>query len=142
MAETAIYISAASLLISAAALVVSILVAIRTARLTTAQIRTELLTKLYHARVEYRRFIRRIKELRDNPPDPLPPELKELLDSEGGFQKFEHDTEKYRRLLLGPRRNLDSQTLLTMRHHTDAMVIETEDNNTRLDQILVRIRRQ
>ena len=138
--EIGMYISAASLLISILALGVSLVVAIRTARSVTAQIRTELLSKLYHARIEYTRFNRRIKELGENPRSPLPPELKSLLDSEGGFQKFEEDTEKYRRALLGPRRNLDSQTLLTLRHHTDAIVMQIEDDNRRLDEILGRTR--
>ncbi len=137
----AIYISAVSLLISVAALSVSVVVAIHNARLAKAQIRTELLTRLVHVRVEYARFNRRIRELKENPPDPLPPELKELLDAETMFQKFEQDTERYRRALLGPRRDLDGGSLLTLRHHTDAMAKQTEDDNKRLDEILARTKR-
>jgi hypothetical protein len=78
--------SICSLLISVVALAVSVVAAIRTARLATAQTRTELLTKLYYAQVEYEHFNRRIGELKLNPPDPLPPELRALFDSEAGFK--------------------------------------------------------
>jgi hypothetical protein len=134
-----LWISVISLLTSIAALGVSATVAIRNARLATAQIRTEVLTKLYDVRVEYARFNRRIRELRQNPPAPLPLELKMLLDSEAGFHKFEQDTEKYRRALLGPRRDLDAQAPLILQHHTDALAKRTEDDNRRLDEILARI---
>jgi hypothetical protein len=133
-----LWISIISLLISAAALGVSAIVAIRNARLQIAQIRTEVLTKLYDVRVEYARFTRRIRELRQNPPAPLPLELKMLFDSEAGFQKFEQDTEKYRRALLGAKRDPDARALLTLQHHTDALAKQTEDDNRRLDDILAR----
>jgi hypothetical protein len=55
-------------------------------------------------------------------------------ESEAAFQKFEQDTERYRRALLGPRRSLDSEALLALRHHTDAMAKQTEDVNRRLDE--------
>jgi hypothetical protein len=77
--------------------------------------------------------------LRQNPPAPLPLELKMLFDSEAGFQKFEQDTEKYRRALLGAKRDPDARALLTLQHHTDALAKQTEDDNRRLDEILGRI---
>jgi hypothetical protein len=129
------------LLISAAALAVSCTVGIQNRRLSKAQIRTELLTKLYGLRLDYSRFNRRIKELRKNPPDPLLADLadlKKLLDAEPMFWKFEQDTEQYRQALLGPKRGLSAQALLAPQHHTDAMVKQTEDSNRRLDEILAR----
>jgi hypothetical protein len=136
--KMSLVISIISLLTSVAAFGLSAFVAIRNARLQTAQIRTELLTKLYDVRVGYTRFNRRISALRHNPPDPLPLELKTLFESEAGFQQFERDTERYRRALLEPGHSLDAQALLNLRHHTDAMAKQTEDDSRRLDEILAR----
>jgi hypothetical protein len=135
----ATYISAASLLISVLALGVSVVVIIRNARLASTQIKTELLSKLNHVRIEYTRFNRRIRKLRENPPQPLPPELKALLDAEAEFQKFEQYTEVYRQALLEPRRKFTSELLLSMQHSVDAIAQQTADDNTRLDELLASI---
>jgi len=131
-------ISIFSLLVSVVGLGLSSIVAIQNRRLSKAQIRTELLTKLYGVRVDYARFNRRIMELKQNPPDPLPAELRALLDAEPAFQKFEQDTERYRQALLGPKRGLDAEALLSLRHRVDAMARQTEDDDRRLDEILAR----
>jgi hypothetical protein len=129
-----------SLLISVVALAVSVVVAIRTARLATAQSRTELLTKLYCVQVEYARFNRRVGELKQNPPsDPLPPELTALLDAETAFKKLEQVAARYRQALFGPKSELDTETLLILGHHTNAIAMRIEDDNKRLDEILARI---
>jgi len=124
--------------VALAALGLSSIVAILNRQLSKAQIRTELLTKIYGVQLDYERFNRRIRELRRSPPDPLPAELKGLLDAEPAFRKFEQDTARYREALLDPKRGLSAQALLTLQHHTDAMAKRTEEDNRRLDEILAR----
>ena len=141
MPTTPVLISMFSLLVALAALGLSSIVAILNRQLSRAQIRTELLTKLYGVQLDYERFNRRIRELRRNPPNPLPPELKALLDAELAFWKFEQDTGRYRQALLGVKRGLSAQALLTLQHHTDAMAERTEDDNRRLEEILARATR-
>jgi hypothetical protein len=141
MPTAPVLISIFSLLVALAALGLSSMVAILSRQLSKAQIRTELLTKLYGVQLDYERFNRRIGELRRSPPDPLPADLKTLLDAEPAFWKFEQDTALYRQALLGAKRGLSAQVLLTLQHHTDAMAKRTEEDNRRLDEILARANR-
>jgi hypothetical protein len=134
--STSIWLSAAALLISLSSLVISIAAAIRTAQLQRAHIRTELLTEIVHLRLQYRAFNRRIRQLRENPPAALPPELTALMASERDFLKFERQTESYRQALVARKRALSPIVLLDLRHHIEALVKQLLDDNARLDGIL------
>jgi hypothetical protein len=133
-----LWFSGASLIVSAAAFGLSAVVAVRNSRLGRAQVKTELLTKIYAVRIDYSQFNRRIFALKVNPPEPLPAEVKSLLDEEAQFKTFEADTDRYCRTLLQPGGNLDARSLLTLRHQVDALAAQIADDNKRLDEILDR----
>jgi hypothetical protein len=133
-----LWFSGASLIVSAAAFGLSAVSAVRNSRLGTAQIKTDLLTKIHAVRIDYSQFNRRIFALKVNPPEPLTAEVKALFDEEATFNKFEADTDKYRRALLERGGNLDAPSLLTLRHQVDAMAAQIADDNKRLDEILDR----
>jgi hypothetical protein len=132
----ALWISGAALIVSAASLAVSLVVAVRNARIQRAQIRTELLSKLVDLRLEYTRFVRRIRNLKENPPSPIPSEIARLLSAQEGFGDYERRTESYRQALLGSKRDLHPVKLEELRHYIEALLKQLADNNRHLDDIL------
>ena len=131
-----LWLSGVALIVSIASLTVSIIVAFRNARIQRAQIRTDVLSKLFDLRLEYAGFLRRITKLKENPPSPVPKEIESLLSAEAGFRDLERKTESYRQALLGPKQNLGPVELEQLRHHTEALVKQLADDNKHLDDLL------
>jgi hypothetical protein len=76
------------LLISLASLALGIYNAVHGVRIDTARIRTDVMTRLYGVQVGYEQFLRRIRELKNWPPKPLPDELEWLIASEQAYVGF------------------------------------------------------
>jgi hypothetical protein len=103
-------------------------------RLTRAQRRTDLLTKIVDLRLQYNRFNRRISDLKTHPPSNVSEELKRLLDNDAHFRNFEFQTEGYRRSIL--QSGFDAAALEDLRHPIEALLKQLEVDNERLDQLL------
>jgi hypothetical protein len=103
-------------------------------RLTRAQRRTDLLTKIVDLRLQYNRFNRRISDLKTHPQSNMSEELKSLLDSEAHFRKLEVQTEGYRRSIL--QSGFDAAALEDLRHPIEALLKQLEIDNERLDKLL------
>jgi hypothetical protein len=104
-------------------------------RIDTARVRTDVLTKVYGVQIGYEQFLRRIKELKNWPPKPLPDELEWLIASEQAYVGFLNNTTQYREKLLGPKR-ISRTDLYKLQHHVDAMAQRIEADDKRLDDLL------
>jgi len=125
------------LLISLASLALGIYNAVHGVRIDTARIRTDVMTRLYGVQVGYEQFLRRIRELKNWPPKPLPDELEWLIASEQAYVGFLNNTAQYRQTLLGPKR-VSRTTLYKLQHNVDAMAQRIEADNKRLDELLAK----
>jgi hypothetical protein len=123
------------LLISLASLALGIYNAVHGMRNDTARLRTELLTKIYGVQIGYEQFLRRIRALKQKPPDPLHDDLKKLIASEQSYEEFRRGTVLYLQALSGPVR-LRREKLYEFQYHIDAMSKRTADDNQRLDELL------
>jgi hypothetical protein len=127
-----------ALLISLASLALGIYNVVHGVRIDTARIRSDVMTRLYGVQVGYEQFLRRIRELKNWPPKPLPDELEWLIASEQAYIGFLKNTAQYRRqTLLGPKR-ISRMDLYKLQHHVDAMAQRIEGDNKRLDDLLAK----